>query len=119
MDVASFGAKKCVVMKAQVSTARPDTGEVESPLYVPGSGEAKRWLEKLIGSVDEEVWDLSGKNLSAAEHVSHLALLVGRGRELMAPRLHTLVIKDCQLSAEGTVLLAGSIVSNPTLLRVE
>ena len=42
MDVASFGEKKCVVMKAQVSTARPDTGEVESPLYVPGSKKPKK-----------------------------------------------------------------------------
>ena len=104
-----FGLKKCVLLTAQVSTARPDTREMVTPSYVPGTGAAIDWLKGLAGEfLNEEQWDLSDKNLGAVEHVSHLSLLVGRAKSA-APNLQSLNLSQTQLTMEGLATLAGSL----------
>ena len=113
IESASFGAKRCVLLTAQVSTARPDTSEVATPEYVPGTGAALRWLKGFAGEVvEEEEWDFTGKNLSAVEHVKHLALLVGRASAAAAPNLRSLKLEETQLTVEGMAMLSGSLAGS-------
>ena len=44
LDVSIHGRKRCVHVSAQVSTARLDTREVETPDYVPGTNTALKWV---------------------------------------------------------------------------
>ena len=105
----AFARKKCVLLTAQVSTARPDTREMTAPSYVPGTRVAIDWLKGFAGDVlNEEKWDFSSKNLSAVEHVSHLALLLGRARSAV-PNLHSLNLSSTQLTLEGLATLSGSL----------
>ena len=108
-EFAAFGRKKCVLLTAQVSTARPDTRDLDTPTYVPGTRAAMGWLKGLAGEVEnEEVWDLSKMNLSAVEHVAHLALLIGRARAAV-PNLRSLNLTKTQLTAEGLAALAEGL----------
>ena len=80
-----------------------------TPSYVPGTRAAIDWLKGLAGDVlNEEKWDLSTKNLSAVEHVSHLSLLLGRARSAV-PNLQSLNLNRTQLTAEGLATLFASL----------
>ena len=120
-DVYEHGAKRCLLVSAQVSTARLDTKELTTPDTVPGTADAVRWACELLGcSADElagrEVWDLQEKNLGAKEHQEKLALLIGRGAA--APSLTTLNLAYTQLGAGGAVLLAEGLKLNGSLKEV-
>ena len=113
-DACQRGAKRCLAVSAQVSTARLDTRELAEPATVPGTADAVKWATQLLGCSAEELaareeWDLSGKNLSALEHVEKLALLVGRAARTAAPVLRSLKMDRCQLTAEGFKLLAAGL----------
>ena len=109
VEFEAFGRKKCVLLTAQVSTARPDTREMVTPSYVPGTRAAIDWFKGLAGDIlNEEKWDLSSKNLSAVEHVSHLSLLLGRARSA-APNLQSLDLRQSQLTVEGIATLAKGL----------
>ena len=70
----------------------------------------------MLHSAREE-WDLVKKNLGALEHVEKLVLLLGRAARTVAPALRSLSMNHCQLTAEGTKLLAGGIARS-SLTRV-
>ena len=119
VESARFGAKRCVLLTAQVSTARPDTSEVGTPQYVPGTRAALRWLEGFTGDVAlSSGWDVSGKNLSAVEHVEHLALLIGRAGPSAAPSLRSLNLSKTQLTAAGMAVLAKGVAASASLTEV-
>ena len=122
-DVYEHGTKRCLLVSAQVSTARLDTKELTTPDAVPGTADAVRWASELLGcGADElagrEVWDLASKNLSAREHQEKLALLIGRAAANAAPRLTTLNLGSTQLGAGGAVLLAEGLKVNGSLTKV-
>ena len=122
-DVSEHGAKRCLRVNAQVSTARLDTREVSAPDYVPGTTDALQWVTALLGCRKEEFvqrdeWDFSGKNLSADEHVQKLALLVGRAAAVAAPQARKLTMQNSQLTPSGAALLAVG-VSRSRLISLE
>ena len=109
------------MLTAQVSTARPDTSDVTAPHYVPGTAAAVKWatglleVETLAG---HDAWDLSNKNLSATEHVAHLALLVGRAHRSIAPTLTALNLQKCQITPSGGRVLADGLFVNSVLTEL-
>ena len=114
LDVSKHGTKKCLLVNAQVSTARLDTSQVLTPAYVPGTAEALAWATALLGCSAAELaareeWDLSEKNLSADEHVQKLALLVGRASAVAMPALRAVKLQNCQLTLSGAALLADGV----------
>lgn len=120
-DVYEHRVKRCLLISAQVSTARLDTKELTTPDTVPGTADAVQWACELLGcSADElagrEVWDLEDKNLGAKEHQQKLALLIGRGAA--APGLTTLNLSNTQLGAGGAVLLAEGLKLHGSLTSV-
>ena len=113
-DACDRGSKRCLAVNAQVSTARFDTREIVSPEHVPGTAEALAWAMALFDCsaselAEREEWDLSQKNLGAAEHVQKLALLVGRAAHTAAPALRTLKAEHAQLGPSGAALLASGL----------
>lgn len=122
VDVHEGGAKRCLLVRAQLSTARLDTAEVATPQHVPGTAEAQRRLADLLGAspaAERETWDLSYKALNALEHVERLALLVGRAAATAAPRLRALKLTRCQLQPAGVERLVGGLVHNGALTSLD
>ena len=118
LDVYEHGVKRCLLVSAQVSTARLDTKELTTPDYVPGTADALRWASKLLGcSADEvaalEALDLKGKNLTAKEHVEKLSLLIGRAAKVAMPKLTVLDASHTKLGPEGAALLAAGLAHGP------
>ena len=121
--VSKHGAKRCLLVNAQVSTARLDTKELSTPSDVPGTADALRWAAELTGcGVDElaakEKWDLQGKNLTAREHVEKLALLIGRASASAMPMLTELNLTNTQLGDGGAALLAEGLKVSGSLKEV-
>ena len=121
-DVSQHGRKRCVLVNAQVSTARLDTREVTTPGHVPGTEAAMRWVAgTLFGCTVEELgakeeWNLEKKSLVAAEHLARVALLLGRAS---AAHAATSVILDrCELGAEGAKVIGEALGVSTTLKSI-
>mmetsp|Transcript_38027 Transcript_38027/g.89004 ORF Transcript_38027/g.89004 Transcript_38027/m.89004 type:complete len:334 (-) Transcript_38027:128-1129(-) len=142
VDVSQRGAKSCVQLTAQVSTARPDTTEIETPWQLPGLPTALRWLATTLKSTsvrELSEWDFSQ---CALEDISQLELLLGCARrELPALRaidlsksrkevlsalvtpclkqLESLTLSDCEFSEEVALELCHGLQHNTTLLTLD
>ena len=105
----------------QVSTARLETGSITSPNYIPGTKEALEWAAPILGGTDLaslEKWDLSRTNLSAAEHVAQLALIIRASCEV-APALRSLTLENCQMIPAGAAKLAAAVAVNASLTSID
>ena len=113
--------KRCLLLSAQVSTARPDTRDILTPEYVPGTADALQWIAELKGYTTAAAlaqrahWDLSEKNVAA--HAGRLGLLVGRASRVAAPVLKSLDLSHCQLTANCAEQLAEALESEWCMLQ--
>ena len=123
LDVCQHGCKRCVLVSAQVSTARLDTREVVTPDYVPGTAAAMRWVaQTILGcSVEElaakEEWGLQRKSLRELEQAQRLALLIGRARPSLGVR--SIILEGCNLSEAGVAVVAEALKINQTLTAIK
>ena len=122
-NVSQHGRKRCVLVNAQVSTARLDTREVTTPGHVPGTVAAMRWVAgTLFGCTVEELaakqdWDLKGKHLADAEHLARVALLLGRASAAHAAT--SVNLNDCKLGVEGAKVIGEALGVNTTLKSIK
>ena len=112
-DVSQRGNKRCVMVAAHVSTARPNTAEVETPHYVPGSSQALAWAAACLHLSPDDVaskteLDMSNNNFEA--HTHKLALLVGRSHNMVSG-LSVLALNSCQLGSAGMTTISQAMAS--------
>jgi Ran GTPase-activating protein (RanGAP) involved in mRNA processing and transport len=112
--LSQHGAKRLVQLSAQVSTARPDTREIDTPEYVPGTDAARRRVAALLeldsgAAAEMQAWDLEGKVLDSTEAQAALALLLGRTSAVAAPCLRHLNLAASGLGPEGVERIAEAL----------
>ena len=120
-DVSQHGRKRCVLVNAQVSTARLDTREVTTPGHVPGTVAAMRWVAGMLGCTVEEVaakeaWGLNGKTLTDPELVARVALLLGRASAVHSAT--SVDLRGCELDAAGGKVIGEALGMNTTLKSI-
>ena len=123
VDCSERGPKKLAVVSAQVSTARPDTREIDTPATVPGTAASIARVVTLLGTTAEEVlayeeWNLDTKNLSSSADQEAFALLLGRASS-KAPKLRVVSAAQAQLGKDGAKRVADALIVNKTLTRIK
>ena len=121
LDVSTHGGKRCVRVNAQVSTARLDTAEVATPIWVPGTAAAMEWVAQQmdVGVVElasMEKWDLESITLSDPELLLRVTLLLCRASSSVAARSADL--KACNLCT-GAKHVADMLKVNTTLTDIK
>ena len=122
LDVSQHDGKKCIRVSAQVSTAKLDTREVQTPDHVPGTLAATAWLAKQLRTTNEslaamERWDLSrNPYMRDLEALANVTLLLGRAHSNFAVR--TVDLQQCELSIAGIQMMAEALKLNGALLAI-
>jgi len=123
VDVAQIGAKRCLLVSVNVSTARPNTSEVLTPQYIPGTAAAMSWVGKGLrlkpGSslADVTLLDLSSRNCHGTG-ASALGLLLGRAGSSL-PALRQLIARGAQLNDQDAAHIAAGLAINLHLLSLD
>ena len=123
LDFSQHGAKRCIRVSAQVSTARLDTREIITPDAVPGTDAAMHWVAQLLGGSAEELamkeeWNLQGKSLTDLEHCQRVALLLGRAARAAAPHVRAVDLSGTSMSVDGVLCVAEALAKNSTIMSL-
>jgi Ran GTPase-activating protein (RanGAP) involved in mRNA processing and transport len=113
------GAKRLILLRPQVSTERPDTSEIITPVSIPGTRAALARVAALLAAPAEEAaasetWPLQGTNLSFLEAQEDLNLLLGRAQD-QAPSLTSVDLSATSLGDDGAAVLASGLGMNRQL----
>ena len=112
--------KRMLVASAQVSTARLDTREVETPDCVPGTRTALLWVaEQLTCSAEElvaqEEWDLSNNaRFTDPELIARVCLLLGPAWKAV-PAVKSVNLSGVNLSGNGASQLSATVLGNANI----
>ena len=122
LDVSQHDRKKCIRVSAQVSTAKLDTREMQTPDDIPGAVAASTWVAAQLHTTTEELatleqWDLSkNPHLGDPELLAKVVLLLGRAGAKFTVR--HLDLRGCALSGDGVKAIAEAIKLNNLMAEV-
>ena len=123
LDVSQHDRKKCIRVSAQVSTAKLDTREMQTPDDIPGAVAASTWVAAQLHTTTEELatleqWDLSKNrpSLKDPEALAKVVLLLGRAGAKFAVR--HLDLRGCALSEDGVKAIAEALKMNDLMAEV-
>ena len=101
----------------------PNTAEIRTPSYTPGTSDAIEWVAQQLRVdaaelVERESFNLSGVNCGGGQPAAHLALLLGRARDAV-PKLRSLSLHGTHLASEESLALLAAGVAASSLTHLD